>query len=129
MPKFRKLKAYGHAEEYVTHGTETYRVDNDGSVMVPEEAVGPLTHIGSFVLADVPAPEAPKGQVFVKHDDDAASFSFEGQNFDKNEHGHFAVPAHAVEHLMSHGFYAVDKPAAAAPVQAEESVLKLKVPK
>jgi hypothetical protein len=91
-------------------GTERLRVDNDGTVSVPEEAVPGLTHVGGFTDADPEPTPVPAGYVLMAHPEGAAC-ALGGESFTPDERGHVVVPGLMVEHLRAHGFDVVpDEP-------------------
>jgi hypothetical protein len=62
MAKVKLIAGQGCDE--ANHGAERFRVNNDRSVTVCAEAVGPLVAIGGCVIADPPSPiEVPHGNV------------------------------------------------------------------
>lgn len=111
--KTTKLKAPAGTDE-ANFGTERFRVDNDGTIEVPDEAVGPLLELGGFVEV-LPPPVIPDGHALVKHSDPDASCG--GERFGDG----FLVPVHMVEALKSHGFKSVEHVTETVD-QAEEHV-------
>ncbi len=97
----KKLKAPKGTDE-VNVGTESYRVDNDQIVEVPEEAVAPLLERGGFTEVDA-EPDVPEGFVLVGHPDPHASC---GQGEKCGDF--FKVPAAIASELIGHGFYPVE---------------------
>lgn len=96
-----KLKAPKGTDE-ANAGGESFRVDNDGTIEVPEDAVGPLLEHGGFTEVKEAA-VIPHGHALVMHDDPKAATSA-GEKFGDG----FLVPAHKVADLASHGFRAVE---------------------
>lgn len=102
------------------HGTVRYRVDSDGLMRVPPEAVFFLISTGGFAVAKTtPGPipasqpdEAPLGGGMVRlHHEDAAGCSYGGREYSGDEKGDVLVPAEAASDLLAHGFV----PAVSAP--------------
>lgn len=130
MAKFKKVHAPAGTDQ-VNVGTDQFRVDNDGDVEVPEEAVGPLLAVGGFTV-DEERDADPTGFVRLKHHDGASACSWGGSTYEAREDGSFAVPALAASDLLAHGFVgdetlevSVDpEPETANPVP----VPKLKIP-
>jgi hypothetical protein len=83
-----------------------YLVDDDGFIRVPLEAVGPLTRIGGFVLAQT-FDKAISVGVLTLHHDDAAGCSYAGRQFLGDSNGDVLVPAEAASELLAHGFVPV----------------------
>jgi len=120
MPKFVKLHAQQGSDE-ANHAGVSYRVDNEGNVNVPEDAVAPLMSVGGFIPLDDGRDEVPDGLVALKHNVGAAACSWSGKTFlCRPEDGVFFVPCAAAADLFAHGFVG-----AGAPVPAES---KLKIP-
>jgi len=97
----------GQGADECNYAGQRYRVDNDGTVLVDKEAVGPLLAIGGFVLADPPVVQVPHGSVRVMHKSDpAATASVAGVRYapDGEPAGGFEVPIAAVADLAAHGF-------------------------
>lgn len=101
MAKKSKLRAPKGTDEANIGGT-SFRVDNDGTIDVPEGEVGPLLERGGFVEV-LPPVEIPHGHALVRHDDPTASTDVGERHGDG-----FLVPVHLVNVLASHGFKAVD---------------------
>jgi hypothetical protein len=124
-------------QDEASHGTERYRVDNDGLVRVPVEAVAFLTSKGGFVVAKTttgpilvsgdaepststrelkPASEAKParetGMVKLHHDEDIGC-SYDGREYPSDENGEVLVPAEAALELLGHGFAPVSQGALA----------------
>lgn len=104
----KKLKAPRGTDEANADG-KIFRVDNDGTVDVPNDAVGPLLERGGFVEVVEPA-AVPDGHGLVMHDDPGASCDGEKVG------DAFVVPIGKVAELASHGFRAIEHAGAAAPV-------------
>jgi hypothetical protein len=84
----------------------SYRVDNDGTVIVPAEAVGPLLAVGGFTLAD-PPPTAPLpgGNVRMRHrSDPTASLTHKGVEYAPDESGVVTVPNELLSLFRALGF-------------------------
>ena len=124
MPKMVRLKA-PDGTDTVNYGTKAYRVDNDGTVGVPIEAVDDLLTTGGFTRVDPttdpvkvppvppqndPVDALPDGYGVVRHaDEGVVHCSWGGQGFERRHDSTFAVPNAAVSDLLSHGFSAVEK--------------------
>ena len=93
--------AFGQDE--ATHGLRRYRVDNDGTVQVPPDAVAPLIHTGGFYMADTETAEAPPGSALVRNSDPTATTGL-GK---PDGNGNFLVPAAVLRGLAAHGFLPV----------------------
>ena len=96
--------AFGQDE--ANHGATRYSVDKDGLIQVPPEAVGPLTTIGGFVLANT-GDNAISAGAFTLHHDDAAGCSYAGRQYLGDSNGNVLVPAEAASELSAHGFVPV----------------------
>ena len=97
----KKLKAPKGTDEANADG-KSFRVDNDGTVTVPDEAAAPLIERAGFVEV-LPDIEVPHGHAMVKHTDPDASCGFEKRG------DVFIVPVSAVAELVaSHGFLAIE---------------------
>jgi hypothetical protein len=99
-------------QDEANHGTERYRVGDDGLVRVPAEAAVFLTNKGGFVVAQ-PIAEGPvlgasqgerEGGMLKLHHGDASGCSFAGREYPSDARGDVLVPAEAAAELMSHGF-------------------------
>lgn len=102
MAKRTKLKAPKGTDEANIGGT-SFRVDNDGTIEVPEGEEGPLLERGGFTEIKDPV-EVPHGHALITHDDPDASTDA-GEKFGNGT----LVPAHVVAELVnSHGFKVVD---------------------
>ena len=103
----KTLKAPKGKEEANANG-KSYRVENDGTIEVPDDAVQPLLATGGFVEVDETPVEVPNGMVLVKSSDPTASCGGEKVG-DK-----FMVDVLTANELASHGFSIVG-PVAAPP--------------
>ncbi|HEY3910383.1 MAG TPA: hypothetical protein VGM07_10870 [Stellaceae bacterium] len=99
-------------QDEANHGTARYRVDAEGLVHVPPEAVDFLISKGGFVLPKTsgaataqpePIDAKPDGLVRLHHGD-AAGCSYAGRQYPSDENGDVLVPAPAAADLMAHGF-------------------------
>lgn len=99
-------------------GTFAYRVDNDGSVDVPEEAVADLIKTGGYVL-DAPKSFSSAGLARVRRAD-GGGLSYGGVSYEPDEDGVITVPAEAVDELQAHGFKPVGE--SVAEVKARVAV-------
>jgi len=70
------------------------------------EAVGPLTTVGGFVLAQT-CDKATSAGVLTLHHDDGAGCSYAGNQFFGDSNGDVRVPAEAASELLAHGFVPV----------------------
>ncbi len=113
-----RLHATQGSDEANWSGSSTpYRVDNDGSVEVDEEAVPALLEKGGFILDALPPVEVPHGSIRVAHvSDPGALCAHAGAEFVLEADGTLIVPVEAVFALGAHGFRPVP---AAAPEAAE----------
>jgi len=120
--------AFGQDE--ASHGTARFRVDNDGVVWVPPEAVASLVSKGGFAVAQTgtsspaadlcevpvrlmasPQPEVGRDAGLVKlHHDDAAGCSYNGCAYRRDGNGDVLVPAEAASDLEAHGFVPMTRP-------------------
>jgi hypothetical protein len=100
--KTRRLRAPAGADE-ANYGTERFRVDNDGTVTVPEEAVESLTHTGGFAEIDDEEKPVPAGLIYLAHPD-GVGCSFGGVSYSPDDKGRVTVPIVAVTALAAHGF-------------------------
>ena len=107
-------------QDEANHGTTRYRVDNDGLVRVPREAVSFLTGKGGFAVAKTTAAtvlaseeasplltaaaRAEKADMVKLRHEDAAGCSYRGCEYSADENGDVLVPAEAVRDLLAHGF-------------------------
>jgi hypothetical protein len=106
--KTRRLRAPAGADE-ANYGTERFRVDNDGTVTVPEEAVESLTHTGGFAEIEEEEP-VPAGLIYLAHPD-GVGCSFGGVSYAPDDKGRVTVPIVAVTALAAHGFVVPADPA------------------
>ena len=94
-------------QDEANHGTQRYRVDNDGLVRVAREAVAFLIGNGGFVVAASAAAAQKSPAATVKlHHGDATGCSYGGCEYPADELGDVLVPAEAVRDLLAHGFVA-----------------------
>lgn len=106
MPKTVRLRATHGADEANFSGyPKPFRVDNDGCVDVPEEAVEALLSKGGFQLAQPEVIEVPADKVAVRHLSDPAASCCHGE---PDERGIILVPVGAVAALEAHGFARVE---------------------
>lgn len=98
----KKLRAPAGTDE-ANFGAERFRVDNDGTVNVPDEAVESLTGVGGFT-ADAEVTPVPDGMVRMQHAHPGASCTIATQSFTADEAGILAVPLAAAADLLAHGF-------------------------
>jgi len=89
-------------------------------IQVPPEAVGPLTTIGGFVLANNGDNVVSVG-VSTLHHDDAAGCSYAGCRFLGDSNGNVLVPAEAASELLAHGFVPVFEETMEAVSRAKSS--------
>lgn len=101
----RRLKAPVGADE-ANHGTERFRVDNNGAVDVTLEAVDPLVRVGGFVQ-DRGEDPVPVGMVRLKGEP-GAFCAFGSDLYSVGGDGILVVPASLKSHLISHGFEEVE---------------------
>jgi hypothetical protein len=122
MARYKKLHAPAGADEANFAG-KRYRVDNNGEVEVPEEAVDSLVLVGGFTITPELIP--PSGSfAVVANRDGATSCSWGGNVYEADDNGCFSIPGDALADLSSHGFYVVEKPEASVATKAP----KLKIP-
>jgi hypothetical protein len=110
MPELIALRAVFGQDE-ANHGMGRYRVDGDGLVHVPPEAVAFLTCRGGFALAKTIAvvsaakpADADRNGLVRLHHDDAGGCSYAGCEYPSDEKGDVLVPAEAAADLIAHGF-------------------------
>jgi hypothetical protein len=108
------------SQDEANHGATRYLVDNDGLIRVPLEAVGPLTTVGGFVLAQS-RDKAISAGVLTLHHDDAVGCSYAGNQFFGDSNGDVRVPAEAASELSAHGFVPVSEETMAALDRAKSS--------
>jgi hypothetical protein len=121
MARLKKLHAPRGTDE-ANHNGVSYRVDNDGTVLVDESAVGPLLAVGGFTQDDDSDP-VPDGLIAASGPAGVDSCSWNGVTYSMNEKGLFALPVASMDDMVSHGFSVVDEPVA-EPAKAP----KLKIP-
>ncbi|HYA07493.1 MAG TPA: hypothetical protein VEF90_16530 [Xanthobacteraceae bacterium] len=124
----RKLHVQKGTDE-VNFDGKLYRVDNNGDVEVPVEAIEPLLKVGGCTIDDDTGPD-PDGFVRVRHNGDATSCSWGSATYEARPDGTFLIPAVAADDLSSHGFVGVEE-VDADPAPAPEKVQpvpKLKIP-
>ncbi len=102
----RKLRAPPGTDEANFAG-ERFRVDNDGTIDVPDAAAPELLKIGGFVEVKE-IPPLTDGSVRMMGPDGATSVSWGGQSFAAVKEGVFDVPLASVHELASHGFVLVE---------------------
>ncbi len=102
MPALVRLRAQFGSDE-ANFGTERYRVDNDGTVLVSVDAAPSLLHNGGFTMADDPRPAVPAGMVMLVHPLNIGC-SYGGLSYEPDGEGCVLVPAGATEQLAAHGF-------------------------
>jgi hypothetical protein len=129
-------------QDEANHGLVRYRVDNDGLVWVPSEAVPSLTSRGGFVVArnttgpiqafaEDRSPGSGRGvkpslraefgravEMIKLHHDNAAGCSYGGRYYPGDENGDVLVPAEAVPELVAHGYWPL--PQAASPSKSSK---------
>src|SRR5487761_1002471 len=104
-------------QDEVNHGTMRYRVDGDGLVRVPREAVSFLISNGGFALVntiavaivEVQPTNADPTPLVRLHHDDAGGCSYAGSEYPSDERGDVLVPPEAAADLAAHGFAPVLK--------------------
>jgi len=102
--KLVRLKAPEGADE-ANYGEERFRVDNDGTVLVPQAAVADLVAVGGFSLIPEAPPEGPTPEGMIKvSNGSGGGCSFGGVAYAPDADGNITVPAHAVAVLTAHGF-------------------------
>src|SRR5487761_1794369 len=102
-------------QDEVNHGTMRYRVDGDGLVRVPREAVSFLISNGGFALAnttdaaivEVQPTNADPTPLVRLHHDDAGRCSYAGSEYSSDDRGDVLVPPEAAAELAVHGFVPV----------------------
>ncbi|WP_271024972.1 hypothetical protein [Rhizobium sp. RCAM05973] len=98
----KKLKA-PIGSEGANIGTTLFKLDPDGNVIVPDDAVQTLVGVGGFeIVADIP--DAPEGQTVLRSVVGSQSCSFGDQSFSTDGNGYVTVPTALVDSLLSHGF-------------------------
>lgn len=99
-------------QDEANHGTARYRVDAEGLVRVPPEAVDFLISKGGFALpktsgaaaAQTRFGDAEAGGLVRLHHGDCAGCSYAGRQYQSDANGNVLVPAQAAAELMAHGF-------------------------
>jgi len=89
------------------YGEHRFKVHDDGTVLVPQEAVEGLLHTGGFAMAEHLTRAASIGFAFMRGLPDCANCSWNHQTFEANTDGLFRVPQEAIADLSSHGFQLV----------------------
>lgn len=117
----KRLKAPAGTDE-ANFGTEKYRVDNDGTVVVSDEAAGPLLERGGFTLVSDDAASPPSSSFAKVSHPDNASCSYGGVTYEPDENGHLTVPLGAVGELASFGFTLIEIAQEQAPAPAKPKV-------
>ena len=123
----RKLRAPKGTDE-ANFGTHLYRVDNDGTVDVPDDAVPYLTSVGAFETIDEPS-EIPHGSVRMLSTKGPMSVSVAGQSFNTGDDLIVVVPLAFASEMLAHGLvYAPDDlpVVAAKPVAPADPLSALK---
>jgi len=110
--KLHKLHAPRGTDEANANGV-LYRVDNDGTINVPDEAVDPLLSLGGFTEEDQ-SDDDPSGEVLMKSMTGALGCSWGGNSYEPDSDGFFVVPAVAAVDLADHGFVAAERSAKAS---------------
>jgi hypothetical protein len=117
----RKLRAPKGTDEANVDGV-LYRVDNDGTIDVPDAAAPSLLHTGGFVAIDeMPAP-VPIGHVILRAPQGSAACAWNGLTYAVDADGRVAVPAPAAAILYSHGFVP-DQPGKSADFSGDADML------
>lgn len=87
------------------YGTERYPVHDDGTVMVPEEAVSSLVGVGGFARVRDAAGDDRSGEtVPVRGPAGCDAVSWSGVTYALDGQGLFRVPVEAACDLVAHGF-------------------------
>jgi hypothetical protein len=102
-------------QDEANHGTARYRVESDGLVHVPPEAVAFLTSKGGFAVAKTTADRVARAQpsdtdpnsLVRLHHDIAGGCSYGGHAYPSDDNGDVRVPFEAVADLLGHGFVPV----------------------
>jgi hypothetical protein len=107
----RRLRAPKGTDE-ANYGQTAFKVQDDGTVDVPDEAVASLVGVGGF--SEVPTEPAPVDMnpsdgATLKAPEGATSCSWGGQTFDVAEDGTVDVPHESVGDLIGHGFQVIEK--------------------
>lgn len=116
----KKMKA-PVGSEGANFGTKLFKLDDNGDVFVPDEAVETLSGVGGFELIIEPQ-EIPQGQVKLRSLIGPQSCSSDGISYSTGENDEVIVPTDVAEALLSHGFVLVEdeKNVAPAAPAAEE---------
>jgi hypothetical protein len=107
----RRLRAPKGTDE-ANYGQTAFKVQDDGTVDVPDEAVASLVGVGGFSEVTEPAPAVdsdPADGATLKAPEGATSCSWGGQTFDVDENGTVKVPHESVGDLIGHGFEVIEK--------------------
>jgi hypothetical protein len=120
-------------QDEANHGTTRYRVDGDGLVHVPREAVPFLTSTGGFAVEETMAarvseaqrPSTDRSSLVRLHHDTAAGCSYGGDAYWSDDNGDVLVPAEAVADLLGHGFVPVPRDESRGDAAAVPKVSKL----
>lgn len=116
----KKMKA-PIGSEGANFGTKLFKLDDNGDVFVPDEAVETLAGVGGFELI-IEQQEIPQGQVKLRSLIGPQSCSSNGVSYSTGDNDEVIVPTDVAEALLSHGFALVaddGKAAPAAPVAEE----------
>lgn len=98
----RKLRASRGTDEANVDGL-LYRVGNDGTIEVPEEAAAGLIHTGGFAAVEEPV-ALPMGHVALIAPEGCEACSWRGETYVPDSDRRVAVPAPACVDLLAHGF-------------------------
>lgn len=101
--------------EGANFGTKLFKLDDNGDVFVPDEAVATLSGVGGFELI-VEAQEIPQGQVKLRSLIGPQACSSNGVSYSTGENDEVIVPTDVAEALLSHGFALVADDKNIAPV-------------
>lgn len=99
-------------QDEASHGAMRYRVDSDGLVRVPREAVPFLIGTGGFAVAKTNEAPAESGVAGLRRHE-AVGGSCDGRDYPSDQHGDVTIPAATALELMAHG--AVPAPQTVAP--------------
>ncbi|NTG73296.1 hypothetical protein G6M02_08135 [Agrobacterium rhizogenes] len=98
----KKLKAPVGADG-ANIGTSLFKLDTDGNVTVPDDAVQTLVGVGGFsIIADIPV--ASEGETTLVSLNGPSACSFGDKTFATDDNGYVVVPTDLVASLLSHGF-------------------------
>jgi hypothetical protein len=114
MPALIALRPVFGQDE-ANHGTVRYRMESDGLVHVPREAVSFLISKGGFAVAKTMAPPfaetqpsgADPNSLVRLHHNVAGGCSYGGCEYPSDDNGDVLVPADGVAELLGHGFVPV----------------------